>query len=160
MIKINKKVEYALVAIKHMALKDKEELTSAREICDLFKTPFDTTAKVLQIMNNNGLLSSVKGIKGGYQLSVSLRDITYLQLVNMIEKKINKNHGVCESVKGTCELFDTCNIIEPIEMLNDKINQFLESLTLEELLLREKISFPLPQAMKNLERERNQIKGS
>jgi Rrf2 family protein len=161
MIKINKKVEYALVAIKHMALKQEEELTSAREICDIFKTPFDTTAKVLQIMNNHGMLSSVKGIKGGYQLSVSLRDITYLQLVQMIENKKNSlNSAFCESTKGTCELYSTCNIIEPIEMLNDKINQFLQSLTLEELLLREKISFPLPQAMKNLERERGQTKGS
>jgi DNA-binding IscR family transcriptional regulator len=79
----------------------------------------------------------------------------------MIENKKNSlNSAFCESTKGTCELYSTCNIIEPIEMLNDKINQFLQSLTLEELLLREKISFPLPQAMKNLERERGQTKGS
>lgn len=158
MIKINKKVEYALVSIKYMATKPDQDLTSAREICDRFRTPFDTTAKVLQIMNNNGLLVSVKGIKGGYQLAIPLRDITYLQLVNMIENK-KETPGICETVKGPCELYSTCNIIEPIEMLNDKINQFLESLTLEELLLREKISFPLPQALKNTIAEQGPNKG-
>lgn len=159
MIKINKKVEYALVSIKYMATKPDQDLTSAREICDRFKTPFDTTAKVLQIMNNHGVLISVKGIKGGYQLALPLRDITYLQLVNMIENKKESIGSYCESSKGPCELYSTCNIVEPIEMLNDKIYQFLESLTLEELLLREKISFPLPQALKNSVTEQGPNKG-
>ncbi len=136
MLKINKKVEYALMALKFMADKNSDgtipALTSAREICDEFNTPFDTTAKVMQLMNNQEILKSVKGIKGGYSLNKPLAEITYMELVRLIEgKDIGR---VCVSNKGTCELFGKCNIATPVEQLNRKLNSFLETLTLADLL--------------------------
>lgn len=138
MLKINKKVEYALMALKFMADKarhstDGSVLTSAREVCDEFNTPFDTTAKVMQLMNNQDILKSTKGIKGGYSLSKNLNEITYMELVRLIEGKDHLGR-VCESKQGTCELYGKCNIATPVEKLNRKLNQFLETLTLEDLL--------------------------
>ena len=138
MLKINKKVEYALMALKFMTDKAnnkdaKDDLTSAREICDHFQTPFDTTAKVMQLMNNHDILKSVKGIKGGYSLNRSLQDITYAELASIIEGKPESGR-VCVSAKGTCELLGKCNIATPVELLNRKLNHFLETLTLKELL--------------------------
>lgn len=139
MLKINKKVEYALIGLKYMteqnALSSNPEarLISAREICDEFHTPFDTTAKVMQLMNNHGILKSVKGIKGGYTLLRSLEEITYMELVRLVEGK-EEIGRVCNSAKGKCELFDKCNIITPVEQLNRKLNIYLETLKLSELL--------------------------
>lgn len=136
MIKINKKVEYAMIALKYMATeKDNGSLTSAREICDKFKTPFDTTAKVLQVMNNKGLLSSTKGIKGGYALEKPLKDITFTELCSMVEGRQDFPR-FCESSKGLCDLYDICNIVTPIDALNNKIRTFLSELTLEDLLVQ------------------------
>lgn len=134
MLKINKKVEYALMALKFMADKsDHIPLVSAREICDEFHTPFDTTAKVMQVMNAHDILKSVKGIKGGYSLNKSLSVITYMELVRMIEGR-EEIGRVCTNHKGTCELIGKCNISTPVESLNKKLNGFLENLTLAELL--------------------------
>lgn len=138
MLKINKKVEYALMALKFMAEKKSENasetpLISAREVCDHFHTPFDTTAKVMQVMNNHEILTSVKGIRGGYLLSKGLDQITYMDLVQMIEGK-EEIGRICSNHKGTCELIGVCNISTPVENLNRKLNSFLEKLTLEELL--------------------------
>lgn len=139
MLKINKKVEYALMVLKFMADKPTQTLTSAREVCDELKTPFDTTAKVMQIMNNNDILKSVQGIKGGYTLSIELEKITYSELVRIIEGK--KDIGrACTSAKGTCELFGQCNIITPVKILNKKLNLYLDNLTLKELLTPGQIS--------------------
>lgn len=142
MLKINKKVEYALMALKHLSNEnarknssgtDDAVLISAREICDQYGTPFDTMAKVMQVMNAHDLLKSVKGIKGGYYLNKSLDQITYMQLVRMIEGK-DEIGRVCQSHKGMCELFNKCNIVTPVEQLNKKLNIFLETLTIQELL--------------------------
>jgi Rrf2 family protein len=134
MLKINKKVEYALMALKFMADKPNQSLTSAREVCDELKTPFDTTAKVMQIMNHNEILKSVQGIKGGYSLNLPLDKITYSELVRIIEGK--KEFGQsCNSAKGKCERFEQCNIITPVEILNRKLNLYLDNLTLKELLV-------------------------
>lgn len=146
MLKINKKVEYALMALKFMADKsDQDPLTSAREICDHFHTPFDTTAKVMQVMNNHDILKSVKGIKGGYSLNRTLDEITYAELAGMIEGKTEIGR-VCSSSKGTCELLGKCNISTPVELLNRKLNVFLENLTLKELL--QGADFNPPKGMK------------
>lgn len=148
MMKINKKVEYALMALKHLSVQNSlpneqgahvckdgvHPLTSAREICDQYGTPFDTVAKVMQVMNAHDILKSVKGIKGGYYLNKSLHDITYMQLVRMIEGKEDLGR-VCQSQKGMCELFHKCNIVTPVDQLNKKLNSFLETLTIHELLL-------------------------
>ena len=56
MVKINRKVEYALMVLKLMNERSTTELTTAREVCDLFKTPFDTTAKVMQQLIRKRLL--------------------------------------------------------------------------------------------------------
>lgn len=136
MLKINKKVEYALMALKFMAQKNSSELTSAREICESISTPFDTTAKVLQIMNNNDLLNSVKGIKGGYSLARGLEEITYMELERMIEGRDHQGLFCCSS-SGMCELYNTCNIVAPVEQLNFKLTKFLENLTLHDLLMVE-----------------------
>lgn len=135
MLKINKKVEYAMMVLKHMATKEDIELTSARSICDLYKTPFDSTAKVMQKLNSANILNSIKGIKGGYVLNRPLSEITYMELVKIIEgEEVSR---VCESPKGKCENFQFCNIITPVEQLNLKLKEFLHSLNLEELLLSE-----------------------
>lgn len=112
---------------------ESDGLISAREICDEFNTPFDTTAKVMQTMNNHGLLKSVKGIKGGYSLLKPLDQISYMELVMMIEGK-DEIGKACVSTKGRCELFEKCNIVTPVEQLNKKLNIYLETLTLAELL--------------------------
>ena len=133
MLKVNRKVEYALMALKFMATRPESGLTSAREICETFNVPFDTTAKVLQIMNSKGLLTSVKGIRGGYHLEKSLSEITYMQLSRMVEDR--EDGEFCQNSKGEiCDLHKSCNIAGPLEQLNKKLNTYLEDLSLKELL--------------------------
>lgn len=135
MLRINRKVEYALMALKFMAHKADGAITSAREVCDHFQTPFDTTAKVMQLMNSHNILESVKGIKGGYLIKGDLEQISYKDLTEIIEGRPFDN--ICESHKGTCELYQTCNIIGPAQRLNSKINLLLAKTSLKELLADE-----------------------
>jgi Rrf2 family protein len=139
MLKINKKVEYALIALKYISdeskIYGKEKLISAREICDHFHTPFDTTAKVMQMMNNRGLLKSVKGIKGGYTLNCDLKKISFRELTNLIEER-PQQQNICTSKNAPCELISSCNIVGPIENLNHKVNEYLNALSVSELLGR------------------------
>ncbi|MFP5385657.1 MAG: RrF2 family transcriptional regulator [Bacteriovoracia bacterium] len=130
MIKINRKVEYALMVLKLMKEKDETELTTAREVCDRFETPFDTTAKVMQLMNTSGILLSHKGVKGGYSLSRDLSQITYMELVELIEGK----SFMMDCHEGPCDLYHKCNISQPIKRLNDYLINIFSTLTLNELL--------------------------
>jgi Rrf2 family protein len=134
MLKINRKVEYALMALKYIQLKGKDHLVTAREICDEFHTPFDTTAKVLQIMNSYGILKSSKGIHGGYQLARTMSSLNYLELSELIEGKSMIMD--CEAMN--CDLLGNCNITGPIKKLNHHLEQFFKNLSIEQLLEEQK----------------------
>jgi Rrf2 family protein len=135
MIKINRKVEYALMVLKLMKEKDPSELTTAREVCDCFETPFDTTAKVMQQMNNAGILHSHKGVKGGYTLFRDLSEVSYMELVELIEGK----SFMMDCHEGPCDLFNKCNISRPIKRLNDYLINIFNALTLNELLAEDNL---------------------
>ncbi len=135
MIKINRKVEYALMVLKLMNQKDQTSLTTAREVCDQFNTPFDTTAKVMQQLNNEGILLSHKGVKGGYTLARDLDQVSYKELVEIIEGR----KFMMDCHEGPCEMLGTCNISQPIKRLNDYLITIFNSLTLSELLAEDNL---------------------
>tara|TARA_B100000927_G_C16223117_1_gene372307 strand:- start:90 stop:548 length:459 start_codon:yes stop_codon:yes gene_type:complete len=133
MLKITKKIEYALISLKFIwDEKSRDELTTAREVCSKFNLPFDTTSKVMQAMNNAGILKSEKGIKGGYSLEKKLNQISYLELAHTVDPKSN-DEEFCQSNKGLCDLYSNCNIIKPIDKLNATLNGYLKNLTIDQL---------------------------
>lgn len=133
MLKVNKKVEYALMSLKYMAEKPESDLSTAREICDNLHIPFDPTARALQLLNQEDILSSIKGVKGGYKLNRPLSEVSFMQLSQIIEKQVD--HSFCTDKSGkACELSENCTISSPMQNLGFQVNQFFNQLNLNELL--------------------------
>lgn len=133
LIRLHKKVEYGLIALRHMAAKRPGELTSAKEICESFQLPFDGTARVLQILANQGILKSEQGVQGGYQIIRDLRKHTLLEFMEIV---LGPQAVVrCLQHGGeTCELRGSCNIRGPVEVLNDRMLEFLRGIPLSEIV--------------------------
>lgn len=132
MNKMNRKVEYALMSLKHMSLKPTDELTSAKEVSDTLKTPFDATARVMQVMAQRGLLRSEQGVNGGYSITGDLKATSLLQLLEMIEGPTSLVK--CFQKEAQCDIQNQCNIISPIQNLNQKYQDFFAQVTLNDLL--------------------------
>lgn len=133
MFKINRKLEYALISLRHMSGKSQGQLTSAKEICDLYHTPFDPTSRVLQIMAQNGVLHAEQGAHGGYQVIKDLSKVSILDLTQMIEGPIqivNCFHGNYSH----CDITSSCNVIAPMLNLNEKIGMFFKTINVKELI--------------------------
>ena len=134
MLKVNRKVEYGLIALKHMWGKPKGQLTSVREICELYKAPFDPLAHVLRILNANGILQSEQGAHGGYRLLQDLNSISLAQFIEMIEGKLAWTDCIMEFDECKCGMLDACNIVAPMHQFNQRLIEFLHSITLSDLL--------------------------
>src|SRR3989338_11026675 len=106
MFKINRKIEYALIALKYRSHPQPGQLTSAKTVCDVYGMPFDPTARVLQIMAQNDILKADQGAHGGYQIIKDLSKVTFSELADMIVGAIqiaNCFHGHyshCDMVAG------------------------------------------------------------
>lgn len=133
MVRLNRKIEYALVALKYMTGKIPGELTSAKEVSEKFNTPFDVTARVMQVLAQKGLLRSEQGAMGGYSISKDLSRISFQDLLLMVEgpSAIVK----CFQKDEPCDVQPHCNIISPISTLNQKLGEFYSSVKLKDLLV-------------------------
>ena len=76
MLKITRKVEYALIALRHMQAKDTEGLTSASEIATHYGIPKQLLAKTLQQMARDNIVEAVQGPTGGYRIRSNLDNIS------------------------------------------------------------------------------------
>lgn len=133
MIRLSRKMEYALVAVKYMAGKIPGELTSAKEISDKFHTPFDATARVMQALAQKGLLKSEQGALGGYFISKDLNRVSLYDVLEVIEgpTQIVK----CLQKDEACDVQAHCNIVSPVHTLNQKLVQFYSGLKLKDLVV-------------------------
>ncbi len=133
MFKINRKLEYALIALRHMSAKQPGVLTSAKEICDIYHTPFDPTARVLQVMAQHDIVHAEQGAHGGYQIVKDLSKITLYDLTQIIEGPIE----IVSCFHGNyshCDITASCNVISPMLNLNEKISSFFKTINVLDLI--------------------------
>ena len=136
MNKINRKLEYALIALKHMKAKSPGELSTAKEISQHFNMPFDATARVMQILAQKGILKSEQGVNGGYQIVKDLNKLSLGELMGFILGPVSLAKCLHKEDVGDspCEVLAHCSIMSPMTTLNRKLNDFYESISLGELL--------------------------
>lgn len=133
MFKINRKLEYALIALKYMSTKKQGQLTSAKEICDIYHTPFDPTSRVLQIMVQREILKAEQGAHGGYQIVKDLSKVTLSELTKWITGPIE----IASCFHGNyshCELTGSCSVIGPMLNLNSEISKLFKTIMVTDLI--------------------------
>jgi Rrf2 family protein len=130
MLRLSKKADYALIAMKHLALRGDRGSSSAREIAALYDIPIELMAKVLQRLVRRGLLGSQQGTRGGYQLARTPAQITVADVIQAIEGPVTVT--AC-SEDGQCEQFSKCNVRDPLYRVREKILSALGECTIAEL---------------------------
>ncbi len=131
MIRIDKKLEHALIVLSHLAISNQKKLYTAKELAGIYNIAFDSVSRVMQRMASKDFLISIQGPSGGYKLSENIGDKTLLELLNTITKKPVK---IAKCIDGECDKRDICNILNPVENLNNKLTEFYNSIKLNELL--------------------------
>ena len=131
MLRLSKKADYALIAMKHLALHGDRGSSSAREIAEQYDIPIELMAKVLQRLVQRGLLASHQGTRGGYQLSRPPRQITVADVVQAIDGPLTVT--ACSTDDEECEQFTTCNVRDPLWRVRERILTALGECTIAEL---------------------------
>src|SRR4051812_42110354 len=132
MLRLSKKADYALIAMKHLALRGDRGSSSAREIAGLYDIPIELMAKVLQRLVRRGLLVSQQGTRGGYQLSRAPLQVTVADVIQAIEGPVTVT--ACSTEEGgQCEQFSKCNVRDPLYRVRERILAALGECTIAEL---------------------------
>jgi len=139
MLRLSKRSDYALIALRHLATKGNRSLTgdasppaaSARELAERFDIPLELLAKVLQKLVRAGLLVSHQGIRGGYVLARPAADISVADIIVAVDGPLTVT--ACSDEDQTCDQFLKCNVRDPLWRLKDRIVSALAACTLAEL---------------------------
>jgi FeS assembly SUF system regulator len=146
MLRLSKKADYALIAMKHLAQKCcGATSTSAREIAEQYDIPIELMAKVLQRLVRTGLLVSTQGTRGGYTLSRPSATISVADIIQAIDGPVTVT--ACSTQKNDCEQYGKCSIRDPLWQIRARIVAALDTVTLAEMATTENLATAAPVAV-------------
>jgi Rrf2 family protein len=131
MLRLSKKADYALMAMKHLALRPGGGCSSAREIAEQYNIPIELMAKVLQRLVRKGLLSSQQGTRGGYQLAREPSVVSVADVIQAIDGPLTVT--ACSIHKERCGQFAKCNVRDPLWRIRERIISALATCSVSEM---------------------------
>jgi len=132
MLRLTKKADYGLMALKYLAEQGYQGAQSAKDIAEAYHIPPQLLAKILQTLAKAGLLVSHAGTNGGYALARNARDISAFEVIRAIDGPLFITS--CITIHGTCDLAGHCTIKEPLRKVNDSITGMLSALSIADLV--------------------------
>ena len=129
MLKLTRKLEYALIALRHMQMKG-DVLSSTKEIADMYTIPQEILAKTLQQMARLKYIDAVQGPKGGYRIDKVLSKINLTQFVEEMEGPLEM---VECNINSDCIQINTCNIRMPINKINQNIRSIFNKINITDI---------------------------
>jgi Rrf2 family protein len=131
MLRLSKKADYALIAMKHLATRANTGTASAREIAEQYDIPIELMAKVLQRLARRGLLTSHQGTRGGYRLAKPAVVISVAEIIQAIEGPLAVT--ACSTEAENCGQYAKCNVRDPLWRVRERILTALGECTIAEL---------------------------
>jgi Rrf2 family protein len=138
MLRLSKKADYALMAMKHLAMRPDAASASAREIAEQYDIPVELMAKVLQRLARRGLLSSHQGTRGGYRLSLPASAISVADIIQAIDGPVTVT--ACSTQAENCDQYSKCSVRDPLWRIRERILGALATCSLQEIAT----DLPLP----------------
>ena len=139
-MKLTTKTEYALICIKYICEHLDKSPVSVSEICGVEKLPKDYVGQIFFRLRKAGIIKSVKGVCGGFNLARDPKDITFKQLVEALEGstfEIFCSPRLRQRI--VCGHFECCSVRPVWRKLKRLIDEFCNGITLDVLLQEESV---------------------
>ena len=133
MLALTRKTDYALVALAHLA-QGPDTLVSARGISDLYKIPLPVLMNILKSLSRAGIVTSVRGARGGYRLAADPAQISLRELIVALEGPIRL--VLCADGQDSCDCDQApwCPVKGPARRIHDRLQKFLAGVSLAEII--------------------------
>ena len=131
MLKLSKKADYALIAVRHLATQRGVRSQSASDIAETCGISAPLLAKVLQRLAKHGLVTARHGSSGGYQLARHPKDISAFEVVSAVDGPLMITS--CVTSHGDCYQSNTCTVRGPLRKVNESILQVLRAVSISQM---------------------------
>ncbi len=133
MLKLSKKVEYGLIAIRHIASVN-NQISTVKEISERYSIPNDVLAKVMQKLTRGKLILSYQGAMGGYSLARRADEISVMDVIAVIE---GTQVGIAQCFSEepqNCSIYENCSIKNPLGKIQHNLENVFNSMKVSEIV--------------------------
>ncbi len=131
MIRLTNLADYAVVLMSRMAMTP-DALHNATDIARDSMVPVPTASKILNALGRAGLLTSHRGLKGGFQLAKSAATITVADIIEAVDGPIALTHCI-ETAPGDCSYEPICGMRPHWQVINQVVKGALSDISLAEI---------------------------
>ena len=135
-MRLTTKGRYAVTAMLDLAIHARIEPVSLGDISERQSISISYLEQLFAKLRKNGLVSSVRGPGGGYQLARHGADIFIAQIIDAVDELVDATR--CAG-QGDCQQGMMCLTHELWTDLSHQIHTFLSSISLEELVRRREV---------------------
>ena len=133
-MKISTKGRYGLRILLDLALNDSEKPRMIRDISESQHISEKYISRLIIELRKAGMVKSIRGSKGGYRISREPKEITLLDVVEVMEGPVSIVD--CVSARDCCPRIASCVTREIWTELNSQIREALQKITLQEIIDR------------------------
>lgn len=130
MVRISRLTDYGIVLMCTMATHP-DAVQNATEVAAEVRLPLPTVSKLLRTLAREGLLSSHRGVKGGYSLARAPETISVAHVIRALEGPIALT--MCTVESEDCEHETVCPVRRHWQKINGAIRKALDSVTLSDI---------------------------
>jgi Rrf2 family protein len=137
-MKLSKKSEYGLRALLELTLADGQTTLQRHQIAERQRIPVEFLEQILLPLKRAGLLSSRRGMKGGYALIKRPEDITVGQVIRILDGPLAPISCVSKTAYQKCQDCPyadkpRCPVQQVMGPVRDAIADILDNYTLRDL---------------------------
>lgn len=130
-MKLSTRGKYGLYAMYYLA-EHKDEGPQSLQSISSTGVPKQYLEQLLGNLRRAGLIHSVRGVQGGYQIARPPGEITILDVIDAMEGPLELSE--CMTDEGRCDRSCQCPVRRVWQKLTDSINRELADVTLDEML--------------------------
>ena len=137
MLRISKLTDYGTVILACLAVAPAERKT-ASAVSERTRIALPTVSKLLKSFHRAGLVHSVRGARGGYQLARPDAKISAAAIIDAIDGPVAITE--CSGDHSACDFQAECSTGGAWQLINDAIRQSLDQISLAQLSGQEAIA--------------------
>jgi len=130
MLRISRLTDYATVLLAALA-SEPQRVQTAASLAERTRIAPPTVSKLLKQLHRAGLVTSTRGLHGGYQLARPATQISAAAILDALEGPVALTD--CAAGHGQCEIEETCRVGRVWQRLNLAIRRSLYEVSLAQL---------------------------
>jgi len=134
-LRITKEADYGIVLLAVMAEHEAGEIHTAREVAERSGLPLPMVSKIMRSLARGEVLTSHRGVTGGYSLDRSPGKTTVAEVIRAIDGPISMVQ--CGVEPGACEREPVCPTRINWARISREVERALERIPISEMLTPE-----------------------